>query len=352
MKDTPQSFFVVLQLFDRIEKLLIYSYRIQHCLPSDKAEYVLLCVKYALVRTSVLFFGRKQMRALIETTKQFWGMENYEAIVKRTRKGRITYIWITFSFVLSGCLKRHLNLSQTGLYYPRFFSKHVWVLISDLSNPEISDKSNLSKQIHDIAEEWGLLGFISYDILVRTLLIQITVQLEMLNKKLLVLYDSKEPESIIRNKLRECVEHYCLLMWFADGVNKLFSKAFLVTFASDIFSCTVSLYMIMGDADVRLLVEGALHIMAALYMLGFCYCIPAQDMDNEISDLSTNAYLSNWQNNIDYRKDILLVIRAMQIPFGISAGSIMPINMQTLLAACKAMVSYCMFLRTVDGSAN
>ncbi|CAH1967844.1 unnamed protein product [Acanthoscelides obtectus] len=309
MKDTPQSFFVVLQLFDRIEKLLIYSYRIQHCLPSDKAEYVLLCVKYALVRTSVLFFGRKQMRALIETTKQFWGMENYEAIVKRTRKGRITYIWITFSFVLSGCLKRHLNLSQTGLYYPRFFSKHVWVLISDLSNPEISDKSNLSKQIHDIAEEWGLLGFISYDILVRTLLIQITVQLEMLNKKLLVLYDSKEPESIIRNKLRECVEHYCLLMWFADGVNKLFSKAFLVTFASDIFSCT-------------------------------------------ISDLSTNAYLSNWQNNIDYRKDILLVIRAMQIPFGISAGSIMPINMQTLLAACKAMVSYCMFLRTVDGSAN
>nr|CAH7717834.1 unnamed protein product [Callosobruchus chinensis] len=48
----------------------------------------------------------------------------------------------------------------------------------------------------------------------------------------------------------------------------------------------------------------------------------------------------------------MLVIIVTQKPFEICAGGIIPLNMQTLLAACKAMVSYCMFLRTVDGSAN
>nr|CAH7743937.1 unnamed protein product [Callosobruchus chinensis] len=288
-----------------------------------------------LIRISVLFFGRRQMKYLIEATKHFWAMENYETIVERTRKGRITYTWITVSFVLAGCLKRHLNLQETGLYFPQWAPKHVWVLVQDL------------------AQEWGLLSFISYDILFRTLLIQITIQLKMLNGRLLTLYDLKEHDGkLIQSKFRECVEHYVILIRCAEGINKLFSKVFIVTFACDIFSCTVSLYMIMGKADLKLCAEGSLHIMAVLYMFSFCYCMPAQDMTNQISNLSISAYLSNWQSFTANTKDIMLVIIVTQKPVEISAGGIIPLNMQTLLAACKAMVSYCMFLRTVDGSAN
>nr|CAI5825860.1 unnamed protein product [Callosobruchus analis] len=218
---------------------------------------------HGLIRTSVLFFGRRQMKYLIETTKQFWAMEDYEAIVRRTRKERITYTWITVSFVLVGCLKRHLNVRETGLYFPQWAPKHV----------------------QDLAQEWGLLSFISYDILFRTLLIQITIQLKMLNGRLLTLYDLKANDANITHaKFTEIVEHYVILIRCADGINKLFSKVFL-------------------------------------------------------------GYTGK-------ARDIMLIIIVTQKPFEISAGGIIPLNMQTLLAACKTMVSYCMFLRTVDGSTN
>ncbi|VEN45061.1 unnamed protein product [Callosobruchus maculatus] len=110
--------------------------------------------------------------------------------------------------------------------------------------------------------------------------------------------------------------------------------------------------MIMRKADVKLCAEGALHIVAVLYMFSFCYCIPAQDMSNQISNLAISAYLSDWQSHTKNSKDIMLVIIVTQKHFEISAGGIIPLNMQTLLAACKAMVSYSLFLRTVDGSAN
>ncbi|VEN49768.1 unnamed protein product, partial [Callosobruchus maculatus] len=135
------------------------------------------------------------MKSLIEITKHFWAMENYDIIVRKTRKGRITYTWIIFSFILSGCVKRHLNVRETGLYFPQWAPKHIWVLVQD------------------IAAEWGLLGFISSDILFRTLLIQLTVQLKMLNRNLLKLYDFEEDdEKMVQNKFRECVEHYVILI--------------------------------------------------------------------------------------------------------------------------------------------
>ncbi|VEN47685.1 unnamed protein product [Callosobruchus maculatus] len=61
-----------------------------------------------------------------------------------------------------------------------------------------------------------------------------------------------------------------------------------------------------------------------------------------------SAYFSNWQDYTKQTKDIILVILAAQKQFVITAGGIVPLNMQTLLEACKSMVSYCMFLRTVD----
>ncbi|VEN63860.1 unnamed protein product, partial [Callosobruchus maculatus] len=183
---------------------------------------------HGMVRCSVLFFGRRQMKSLIETTKHFWTLENYDIIVRKTRKETIIYTSIIFSFTLSGCVKRHLNLSETGLYFPPWAPKHLVVLVQD------------------IATEWELLGFIASDILFRTLIIQLTMQLKLLNRRLLKLYDFDEhDEQMIQNEFRVCVEHYVMLIRCAEGINKLYSKLFMVAFASLTFSCTVSLYMVM-----------------------------------------------------------------------------------------------------------
>ncbi|VEN55162.1 unnamed protein product [Callosobruchus maculatus] len=269
---------------------------------------------HGLFRNSVLFFGRKQMKSLIETTKQFWPLENYDVIVRKTRKETLTYTWMIFSFTLSDCVKRHFNLPATGLYFPQWAPKHIWVLVQD------------------IATEWELLGFIASDILFRTLIIQLTMQLKLLNQKLLKLYDSDEhDEQMIQNKLRECIEHYVILIRCAEGINKFFSSFLMVAFSCDTFSCTVNLYIIMRAQDPRIIAEGMLHILAAFYMISFCYCIPAQAMTNEISSVSTSAYLSNWQNYSKNTKDIILVILAAQKQFEVTAGGIVPLNMQTLL---------------------
>ncbi|VEN55161.1 unnamed protein product [Callosobruchus maculatus] len=110
--------------------------------------------------------------------------------------------------------------------------------------------------------------------------------------------------------------------------------------------------MIMRTQDPRIIAEGGLHILLALYMIAFCYCIPVQNMTDEIANVSVSAYFSNWQNHSKKTKDIIIVILAAQKKFEITAGGIVPLNMQTMMAACKSMVSYCMFLRTVDEVAD
>ncbi|VEN47684.1 unnamed protein product [Callosobruchus maculatus] len=270
------------------------------------------------------------MKSLIETTKHFWALEDYDIVVRRTRRGRILHTFFMCSFIMSGSVKRHLNPQATGLYFPQWAPKHLLMLVQD------------------IATQWEILGFISSDILFRTLIIQLTLQLKMISQRLLKLYSDEHDEKMIQNKLRECIEHYVVLIRYAEDINKLYSKIFVVSFSCLTFSCTVSLYMIMRNHDPKIIVEGMLHIILSLYMISFCYCVPAQAMTNEIANVSTSAYFSNWQNYSKNTKDIILVILAAQTRFEISAGGIVPVNVETLLSACQSMISYCMFLRTVD----
>ncbi|VEN49767.1 unnamed protein product, partial [Callosobruchus maculatus] len=150
---------------------------------------------HGLFRNSVLFFGRKEMKAVIEATKNFWDLENYDVIVRKTKRERQTYTFIIFLFILTGCVKRHLNVRATGLYFPPWAPKHLLVLIQDM------------------ASEWDLLTFIASDIFFRTLVIQMNMQLRMLNDRLLKVYDvDEDDEKMIQQKLKECVEHYVVLI--------------------------------------------------------------------------------------------------------------------------------------------
>nr|CAH7760779.1 unnamed protein product [Callosobruchus chinensis] len=156
---------------------------------------------------------------------------------------------------------------------------------------------------------------------VKTFMVLVTKDMELLNRKLLKCFDDQlfNDGRKFQLELKECVDRYNLLK---------------------------------ETLDPRILMDGIMHMATGLYFMAMFYCIPGQKLANQVEQLSQNAYLSNWEDHPKVSKDMLIVLSNTQAEFGIRAGGLIPINMPTFMAVCRAIISYCMFFRTIDGAHN
>ncbi|CAH1966605.1 unnamed protein product [Acanthoscelides obtectus] len=112
-------------------------------------------------------------------------------------------------------------------------------------------------------------------------------------------------------------------------------------------SMCVEMYNLSSGAEIGLFLRAVFYVNVALIGLVVYYCLPAQNLTDEINRVQHCAYFSKWYNYPREAHSMMLMISAAQRDVNITAGGIININLETSLSTIKTMVSYCMFLQTM-----
>nr|ALR72571.1 odorant receptor OR28 [Colaphellus bowringi] len=291
---------------------------------------------HGMIKLTTLYMKRAEILDLLRRTKEhFWQIKDDREDVKR-------------SYKLAKLLK---NL---------FFNSVVLFIISAIVKPIIIGGNTLTYKCHkpELIPRWLFLIFQDAmcvailftlsctDVLILTLLILTQIQFRMLNEKIQTIHDN---EVDFHDRLKECVDHQNFLMDFVDRFSKVFSKTILLFIGNIILSLCMCMYIITTEsANINVQMEALFHLIAGLNEICLCYSIPAQTLMNEADEVGKNAYFSKWYEHPKDAKLILQIMIRDQKRMVITAGDFVRIDMEMFLTACKTIVSYCMFLRTMS----
>ncbi|VEN59359.1 unnamed protein product [Callosobruchus maculatus] len=283
------------------------------------------------VKLSTLFVHRSKIQDLVGRTRNFWKLKNYEQAVKSTRFIRNIYASIVSLIILRVVVKNHV--SGKGMtfrvYRPKWIPRMAIILLEDFAC--ISATAT----------------YICFDVLVRTFLVLLQMQFEMLNEEFTAIYQNCKELSRdeLDKKLRRCVDHHNYLNNFLNLFSGTFSTALIIFIGNITLSLCVVMYVIL---EVSSNINHCTHLIAGLNMIFTCYAWPAQAMMNEANAVRNAVYLSDWHLYSGHQKHILIVLMGCLKTIEIKAGGILRIDMEMFMMSCKTMVSYCMFLRTVS----
>ncbi|VEN36223.1 unnamed protein product [Callosobruchus maculatus] len=90
-----------------------------------------------------------------------------------------------------------------------------------------------------------------------------------------------------------------------------------------------------------------LSTVYTFFVFFICYCYPAQELTTEAENLAESVYACEWYNFPEFQKDVLILLGKSRIKVAFNMGGILDLNLETGMAAVKAILSYSMFLRTM-----
>ncbi|VEN49693.1 unnamed protein product [Callosobruchus maculatus] len=90
--------------------------------------------------------------------------------------------------------------------------------------------------------------------------------------------------------------------------------------------------------------------VAQIFMM--CYTIPAQRLTDEANKAGESIYFSLWYNYPKYAKPLINLIARSHKKVKIVPCGIMELSLEQGLAVIKNMVSYAMFLKTMESMAD
>nr|CAI5867151.1 unnamed protein product [Callosobruchus analis] len=221
---------------------------------------------HTVFRQATLFLNQHKIVYLLEATKQFWPMDNYENETKTLKRNSDIYVCLVSFYVISAIVKRNLRAHTSGLYVPKLIPR--WTVFA----------------VADICQIVGAIAFTSYDIMVKTFMVLVTKDMELLNRKFLKCFDEKIYEDVKKFKLelKECVDRYIALKEFCTIMNEVYARCMMVTLFSTTSACTVSLYTILETLDPRILADSITHMAVGFYYMAMFYCIPGQKLANQV----------------------------------------------------------------------
>nr|CAI5865529.1 unnamed protein product [Callosobruchus analis] len=255
---------------------------------------------HALMKLSTLFFRRKQVFDILQLTNtHFWEVDrdsgSINVTLKKTTRLRIFYVTSVYLFALSSVVKPHINGGMTfKCYKPQWLPRYVLLAFEDI----------ISLAINSV--------FCCFDVLMMTLLTLTQVQFRMLNEKIYKIYNLNSPENV-RTNMRECINHYNVLIDFTSRFKQAFSITLLL------FVGNISISLCICIPPLHVVIEAFLHLVAGLNMIYICYSAPAQALMNEANRVGRSIYFSRWYQFPSDSKDVLTFLIGTQKKYEISA---------------------------------
>ncbi|CAH1986776.1 unnamed protein product [Acanthoscelides obtectus] len=184
-----------------------------------------------------------------------------------------------------------------------------------------------------------------------------TLQFQLLNEEIRTLFaanlDNENAVADFRKKLKRCIGHYDFLLRYTKAINDEFSIPLAFSLVT-MFGChTVEMYRLAKAQSFAAALRSLLFVTVGVWMVFMkCFSIPAQRLTDEASMVGINIYFSPWHNHPKHSKPVIMIIARCQKLVKIIPCGLFELSLETGLAAIRAMVSYSMFLKTVDSMAG
>nr|CAH7732188.1 unnamed protein product [Callosobruchus chinensis] len=200
-------------------------------------------------------------------------------------------------------------------------------------------------------------GIFPFDMLFMILMSSTALQFQLLNEELQGLFDTEldTEEAVVEfeKELKKCIRHYDFLLQYTKTINDEFSVPLAFSLVT-MFGChTVEMYRLAKAQSFGTALRSILFVVAGIVIVFLqCFSIPAQRLTDEASKVGVNTYFSRWYRYPEYVKPLIIVMSRSHNLVKIVPCGILELNLEQGLAAIKAMVSYSMFLKTVDSMGN
>uniref|UniRef100_A0A6P7GBS0 Odorant receptor 24a-like n=1 Tax=Diabrotica virgifera virgifera TaxID=50390 RepID=A0A6P7GBS0_DIAVI len=197
---------------------------------------------------------------------------------------------------------------------------------------------------------------LSWDGFCATVIIVAYVQWRILNREirrmLELKIESEEDKEIMRKKVKRCVDQHHFLYRYSSKINDAMSNILLIFFALTVSANCIEIFKISNKPPFKEILICLTYMGSLTNEFVILYCIPGQLLTSEAERTDFYSYCSNWyESGIFYKKSIMRMICMMsRQKVVITAGKIVNIGMATGLQTYKVVVSYYMFLRTMQSS--
>ncbi|XP_063631384.1 odorant receptor 10a-like [Cydia splendana] len=198
-----------------------------------------------------------------------------------------------------------------------------------------------------------IIGVVAFDLLLSLIVFQIWGHLRILKHNLSSIIPkdgmySPEENMIVREILKEIIEHHKFIIKFVDKCSDAFSEELFVFYLlMQLLTCTCLLEVSSLTADA-LAKYGPLTL--GMHQQLIQVSILFEMISTKSEQLIDAVYAMPWQcMDSSNRKTVMVLLQRAQTPITLKAAKMVPVGLQTMAAVLKTSLSYYMMLNAVAG---
>ncbi|KAF2891733.1 hypothetical protein ILUMI_14440, partial [Ignelater luminosus] len=133
-------------------------------------------------------------------------------------------------------------------------------------------------------------------------------------------------------KMKTCIRHHQLLLWFLKKFRQIFSLLLLTEYVTVGPLICAELFAAFESRSIQITIRHTAYFVTLALQLSF-YCIPANYVADEALAVARSIYSSKWYSHHfpSLRVPILLIMQNAQHGITIRAGGLVPINTDTFV---------------------
>uniref|UniRef100_A0A0K8TUS8 Odorant receptor n=1 Tax=Epiphyas postvittana TaxID=65032 RepID=A0A0K8TUS8_EPIPO len=167
--------------------------------------------------------------------------------------------------------------------------------------------------------------------MVCSLVMYVCDQLVEVQERIRALVYSPESERAMREKFKDIIKKHIRLMGYSQAMTGIFKEYFLIqNLAVTLELCLSAFMATIAGLEQQSLLASFIAFLCVALLNAYIYCYLGDELIVQSQGVALSAYESTWTSwPLDLQKDLLVLIRAAQKPFKLSAGGMAAMSMQT-----------------------
>ncbi|KAF2894629.1 hypothetical protein ILUMI_11545 [Ignelater luminosus] len=158
--------------------------------------------------------------------------------------------------------------------------------------------------------------------------------------------NADEMELNYLEKIKACIRHHQLLLWFIMKFRQMFSLLLLTEYLTVGPLICAELFAAFEGRSIHTIIRHTFIFVALALQLSF-YCIPANYIADEALAVANAIYFSKWYSHHfpSLKVPLLRIMQNAQHGITIRAGGLVAINTETFVNVLKVAWSACSIAR-------